>query len=133
MKYPLKAANGHAGEYFFAYTIANVLKWPCRLIDIDIGIDAQVEVINEDRSSSGRFVAFQVKTTSREEPNCRYVTVDQLKYWQELDLPVFVVLVALKEKQMYLHRVLFNVEYKKTKKGAIAAYPRPHDGSLGAL
>ena len=60
MKYPEKAANGDAGEFFFAYKVASVLKWPCRLLDIDIGIDAQVEILNEDGTSTGRFVAFQV-------------------------------------------------------------------------
>ena len=61
MKYPLKAANGDAGEFFFEYQIAYVLKWPCRLFDIDIGIDAQVEVMKNDETSTGRFVAFQIK------------------------------------------------------------------------
>lgn len=119
MKYPIKAANGHAGEYFFAYKIAHLLKWPCRLIDIDIGIDAQVEVINDDRSSTGRFVAFQIKATSSAEPNCRYVTNAQLSYWKDLGLPVFVVLVELGKKEMYLHRVSFSHAYPKMESGAV--------------
>ena len=44
MKYPLGTANGDAGEFFAAYKIAKELGWPCRLFDIDIGIDAQVSV-----------------------------------------------------------------------------------------
>ncbi|WP_367848912.1 DUF4365 domain-containing protein [Rhodoferax sp. WC2427] len=119
MKYPVKAANGHAGEYFFAYQVASVLKWPCRLIDIDIGIDAQVEVINDDRLSTGRFVAFQIKASSVEEPNCRYVTDEQLQYWQQLGLPVFVVLVELGKRKMFLHRVSFGAEYERTASGAV--------------
>jgi hypothetical protein len=68
MKYALRTANGDAGEFFFAYKIASVLKWPCRLFDIDIGIDAQVEIVDEDdETSTGRFVAFQVKATRRTE------------------------------------------------------------------
>ena len=119
MKYPIKSANGHAGEFFFAYQIADVLKWPCRLIDIDIGIDAQVEVINgADRSSTGRFVAFQIK--AREEPKQAYLYVSEehLAYWRELALPVFVVLVDLKDKKMYLHLVDLNHAYPVTDKGA---------------
>lgn len=119
MKYPKKSAIGHAGEYFFAYKIASVLEWPCRLIDIDIGIDAQVEIINEDRTSTGNFVAFQVKTSSLDEVNCRYVSKMQLDYWRELGLPVFVVLVNLKKKEMYLHQVSIDHEYHITEAESI--------------
>ena len=52
MKYLLQTANGDAGEFFFAYKIASALGWPCRLFDIDIDIDAQVEILNEDRTST---------------------------------------------------------------------------------
>lgn len=50
MKYPKKTANGDAGEFFFAYKIASVLKWPCRLLDIDIKLlttddDGDVQLI----------------------------------------------------------------------------------------
>jgi len=112
MKYALRTANGDAGEFFFAYKIASILKWPCRLFDIDIGIDAQVEIVDEDdETSTGRFVAFQVKATSVEEQNCRYVSERQLDYWRALDLPVFVVLVDLSAEELYLHQVLSNRNY----------------------
>lgn len=119
MKYPLSTAYGDAGEFFFAFQIANILKWPCRLFDIDIGIDAQVEILNEDRTSTGRFVAFQVKATSSEEQDCRYVSKRQLAYWRELDLPVFVVLVNLSKPAMFLHRVVLDKDYAVTEKGSI--------------
>lgn len=119
MKYPINRANGDAGEFFFAYQIASVLKWPCRLLDIDIGIDAQVEIISDDRTSTGRFVAFQVKATSAEEQNCRYVSANQLSYWSELDLPVFVVLVDLSQSEMFLHQVDVNHKYPITKNGTV--------------
>ncbi|WP_019101863.1 DUF4365 domain-containing protein [Chromobacterium haemolyticum] len=119
MKYSIGTANGDAGEFFFAYQVASVLKWPCRLFDIDIGIDAQVEIINADRISTGRFVAFQIKATSGDEQDCRYVSMRQLNYWRELELPVFVVLVDLSNEVMYLHRVTIDREYSPTKKGLV--------------
>ena len=121
MKYALRTANGDAGEFFFAYKIASVLKWPCRLFDIDIGIDAQVEIVDEeDETSTGRFVAFQVKATSVGEQNCRYVSKRQLAYWLALDLPVFVVLVDLSAEEMYFHQVLSNKNYPPaTEKGQV--------------
>jgi len=120
MKYPEKTAIGDAGEYFFAYRIASVLGWPCRLFDIDIGIDAQVEILDEERISTGKFVAFQIKTTSVEgNDSCRYVPKKQLSYWRDLDLPGFVVLVDLSKKVMYFHRIKRNHSYHETEKGLI--------------
>lgn len=120
MKYPLTLAHGDAGEFFFAYKIASVLKWPCRMIDIDIGLDAQVEVLNEaDRTSTGRFVAFQVKTREEVAQSYLYVSQEHLAYWREVSLPVFVVLVDLGTNEMYLHRVDLNVSYPKTDKGLV--------------
>jgi hypothetical protein len=121
MEYTVKAANGDAGEYFFAYQIAHVLKWPCRLLDVDIGIDAQVELLDEERMSTARFIAIQVKAREEEGPNYRYVSKAQLAYWQEIDVPVFVVLVNLKAKpiKMYLHEVSKSHKYSITPKGSV--------------
>jgi len=117
MKYPKIAATGHAGEFFFAYQIARILGWPCRLFDIDIGIDAQVEILDAKRVSTGKFVAFQIKTTSLEGVDGRYVGPDQLAYWKELGHPVFLVLVDLESESMYLHRIDPRRKYPTTKSG----------------
>ncbi|MGM3216556.1 DUF4365 domain-containing protein [Pseudomonas sp. PhalM4] len=115
MKYPLSTAIGDAGEYFFAYQISHVLGWPCRLFDIDIGIDAQVEILDESRNSTGRFAAFQIKTSAGDDfkPSW-YVSERQLDYWRELDNPVFVVLVDIKDQAMYLHRIQKDFTYRVT-------------------
>jgi hypothetical protein len=117
MKYPETAAIGHAGEFFFAYQVARVLGWPCRLFDVDIGVDAQVEILGDDYESTGRFVAFQIKCTSMEEVDSRYVGSEQLAYWKNLDIPVFLALVDLGEEAIYLHRVDPQTEYHKTDGG----------------
>lgn len=111
MKYPLDTATGDAGEFFFAYKIANELNWPCRLFDIDIGIDAQVEILDSDQTSTGRFVAFQIKATRDPEKQYAYVAQRQLTYWQSLKLPVFIVLVNLSTRKMFLQLVARNRDY----------------------
>ena len=119
MKYPATTAIGDAGEFFFAYQIAHVLGWPCRLFDIDIGLDAQVEILDPARNSLGRFVAFQVKTTTVEKSKTSvYVSQDQVDYWRSLELPVFVALVDLPDGPILLHRV------------SSKAYPRTKGGRL---
>lgn len=117
MKYPRTAATGHAGEFFFAYQIAKVLGWPCRIFDIDIGVDAQVEILDAKRESTGKFVAFQIKTTATEGVDGRYVGPEQLAYWKELEHPVFLVLVDLEDESMYLHRIDRRKQYPTTKGG----------------
>ncbi|EOG4047563.1 hypothetical protein ACLBYQ_004938, partial [Salmonella enterica] len=59
MTYPKTSAEGHAGEYLFAYWISRYFKWPCRLLDIDMGLDAQVEIY-ENELSTGMFIGVQV-------------------------------------------------------------------------
>lgn len=117
MKYPLSTANGDAGEFFAAYKIAKELGWPCRLYDIDIGIDGQVEILTEARESTGRFVAIQVKATSAKEVRCRYVSPPQMEYWRDLHIPVFVVLVDLEKERMFLHLIEATREYELTEEG----------------
>ena len=117
MKYSFGTANGDAGEFFVAYKIAKELGWPCRLFDIDIGIDAQVEILTPDRKSSGRFVALQVKAISTKETDRRYVGHRQLVYWRSLEIPVFVALVDLKRERIFLHLVESDKQYEKTSGG----------------
>lgn len=115
MIYSEKSAIGDAGEFFFAYQVAYVLKWPCRLFDIDIGIDAQVEVLDMNQRSTGRFVGFQVKARSiPDEINARYVTERQLNYWKSSDVPVFIALVHLNSSKIYLHQVRKDFQYPPT-------------------
>lgn len=117
MNYPQTAATGHAGEFFFAYQIAKVLGWPCRVFDIDIGVDAQVEILDAKRESTGKFVAFQIKTTAGEGVERWYVRSRQLAYWQGLEQPVYLVLVDLTEESMYLHCIDRRKKYPKTRGG----------------
>ncbi|ALY65640.1 TPA: DUF4365 domain-containing protein [Pseudomonas aeruginosa] len=120
MKYTSNTAIGDAGEYFFAYQISHILGWPCRLFDIDIGIDAQVEILDEDRNSTGRFVAFQIKTSADEEPQPSwYVKKKQLDYWRDMDTPVFIVLISLSKQTMYLHHIRKKFAYHVTEKDSI--------------
>ncbi|WP_063654441.1 DUF4365 domain-containing protein [Aliivibrio fischeri] len=95
MKYTEDKATGDAGEYLFAYTVANILEWPCRLLDIDIGIDAQIEVLDDSRQSMGQFIAVQIKATR--DINKKSISVEKkhIDYWSSLDTPVLLVLVNL--------------------------------------
>jgi Domain of unknown function (DUF4365) len=116
MQYEKRAANGHAGQYFFAYKISRILSWPCRLIDVDIGIDAQVEILNSRRSSVGRFVAVQIKARENAQTDI-YVSQAHIEYWKELEMPVIAALVDLKDEEIYLHEIDPKYSYPITPSG----------------
>ncbi|MFT6910645.1 MAG: hypothetical protein ACJAS1_007378 [Oleiphilaceae bacterium] len=77
-------AIGKAGEHYFAYWVMSRIGWPCRLLDLDIGIDAQVEILNRKEHSTGEFIAVQIKTTATKIP-IKTVYKKHLEYWKELD------------------------------------------------
>lgn len=101
MKYNEDNATGDAGEYLFAYTVSNILEWPCRLLDIDIGIDAQIEILDDNRNSMGQFIAVQVKSTRDKEKFSTSVERKHIEYWSELEVPVLIVFVNLSKKKVY--------------------------------
>lgn len=75
--------TGKAGEYYFAYWILRHFQWPCRILDIDVGIDAQVEVF-EDGISTGNFFAVQIKSTIGSTPDIQ-ISLTDFEYWQQID------------------------------------------------
>lgn len=103
-KYASHQATGDAGDTLFASRIASVLQWPCRKMEQDIGIDRQVEIMNADGTSTGRFAAFQIKSTRQ--PGCLHVYVSHkdIAYWQNLQFPVFIVLVNVDEEAIFLQQ-----------------------------
>lgn len=107
MKYIDVVANGNAGEFYFAYWISSNFIWPCRILDIDMGLDAQVEVYDDKNHSTGMFIGVQVKTTSStlEENANVSVPIKNIVYWGSINDPVVIVRVCLndnlKEPSLY--------------------------------
>ncbi|HEN3490889.1 TPA: DUF4365 domain-containing protein [Yersinia enterocolitica] len=94
MIYPKKSATGQAGENYFAYWVSRYFKWPCRLLDIDVGIDAQVELFDDHSHSLGCFIGVQIKTTSDTNPNV-LIKLNNLEYWNSMDDFVFLVSICM--------------------------------------
>ena len=124
MIYPKTSANGHAGEYFFAYWISRYFGWPCRLLSVDMGIDAQVEMFADDKKSTGAFISVQIKTTSRKMNYNLSVRVglDNLSYWNSQHEPVVIALICLNNKNdpeiywRHLDEETLNAYLEKAKK-----------------
>ncbi|EHC4278548.1 DUF4365 domain-containing protein, partial [Escherichia coli] len=99
MRYIERVANGNAGEFYFAYWISNKFVWPCRILDIDMGLDAQVEIYDDNCHSTGMFIGVQVKTTSKKIDDSLRVSVPikNLIYWQSINDPIVIVRVFLND------------------------------------
>ncbi|MBG3131188.1 DUF4365 domain-containing protein [Proteus mirabilis] len=96
MTYLEKIANGNAGEFYFAYWISNKFVWPCRILDIDMGLDAQVEIYDDENNSTGMFIGIQVKTTAKtltESPSIS-VPIKNVVYWESISDPIILVRVC---------------------------------------
>lgn len=65
MQYPVSNRHGDIGEHLVAFRIMKVLNWPCRLLNIDLGIDAEVEMLAEDLHTTGDILKIQVKNRKR--------------------------------------------------------------------
>ncbi|OEF21220.1 hypothetical protein A145_05785 [Vibrio splendidus 5S-101] len=83
-------AIGKAGEHYFAYWICVNFDWACRLLDIDIGIDAQIEIFDKNHKSTGNFINVQVKATKSNKYNGT-ATRNNLTYWKTIEEPTIVV------------------------------------------
>jgi len=98
-KYPYTAELGEKGVRMVADAVEDELHWIFRPnTKADVGIDGEIEFIQDDRKSTGHFLAVQIKCGPSffEEKTergiifrCRPETVN---YWLELSLPVILCL-----------------------------------------
>ncbi|WP_025507121.1 DUF4365 domain-containing protein [Vibrio parahaemolyticus] len=93
MRFDTKSSNGKAGEHYFAYWICGNFGWPCRLLDIDIGIDAQLEIFDNKKHSMGEFIGVQIKASQNYKRKIT-VSICNLEYWKNITDPVIVVAIS---------------------------------------
>jgi hypothetical protein len=97
MKFEARASTGKAGEYYLAYWITKNFNWPCRLLDIDVGIDAQIEIFDDLNHSVGDFIAVQIKATTEKDPSVP-VKLRNLEYWESIEDPMILISITLSEE-----------------------------------
>lgn len=105
MRYADSNVTGDAGEYYFAYFVTHTLGWPCRLLDIDIGIDAQVEILDDKSHSTGQFLAVQIKGTRDGDKLSLDIAKKHVKYWLSIDIPVLLALVNVDSQAVYVKSI----------------------------
>lgn len=103
MTYLEKVAHGNAGEFYFAYWISNKFVWPCRILDIDMGLDAQVEIYDDNNHSTGMFIGVQVKATGKtlaQKPSVS-IPLKNIVYWESIDNPMVLIRVCLNNNKRH--------------------------------
>jgi hypothetical protein len=116
MKYTKQSLVGDMGEHFFAYKIFDLFGWPCRLYGIDIGIDAEIEVLDADRRSIGKIIKVQVKSTNvAGSKNELALDARHVRYWNNLSIPLIVCWVDLKRKKIFWKQVTKEFQSKDKK------------------
>jgi hypothetical protein len=140
MKYSLRSLNGDIGEYLVAFRISKLIGWPCRLMAIDLGIDAEVEIVNENGEATGDIIKLQVKSSSDLKSDNKFsihTTEEHTNYWKRFSAPVIICGVDLKKEKIYWkqitalsdyttdgdsHRVDFNTETDELKEDSANAW-----------
>jgi hypothetical protein len=121
MQYSLTNIIGDAGEHLVAARVINFFKFPCRLIGIDIGIDAEIEIIDNNYKSTSEFIRCQIKTTTSDK-FCLYIDEEHMTYWNKMSMPVVVFLVHLETDKIYWHCIDEIEKYKKGKTGYVVNF-----------
>jgi len=112
MQYKSRSVTGDAGEYFFAYKLTSLFSWVVRLLDVDLGVDAEVEVV-EDGKSEFRLIKVQIKSSENISGNTHsiYVSEEHISYWKNTNLPVIVCLVDLSTEKIYWRQIESETDY----------------------
>lgn len=113
-EYPKTSVNGDAGEHFVAYTITRLFGWPCRLFGVDIGVDAELEIMDDSGSSTGDVIKIQVKAfdkISKTDSKSIYVDDRHISYWKRFCVPVILCCVDLTSQKIYWKQILATEAY----------------------
>ena len=99
-QYSKPKAIGNAGAFKFAELITRMFQWPVRLLDesTDLGVDAEIEVCDDNGCSTGRLIKAQIKSTGFNPGVNRseyYLNQKDLDYLCKLQVPVILVYVDI--------------------------------------
>ena len=130
MEYPKRSVNGDAGEYLVAYTVTRKLSWPCRLYGVDLGVDAELEVLDGSGQSTGDIIKIQVKAVERipsADQASIYVDDRHIEYWKRFCLPVIVCCVELSTEKIYWKQITATEAFKSGGESRKVSFCLEHD------
>lgn len=103
-EYNKRSVNGKAGEYLVAHRFTKVLQWPYRMLDVDLGADGEIEILDLKGASTSDIIKVQVKTfnsITKAGSKKIYVKDNHIQYWKKFCLPIIIVCVDLRTDKVY--------------------------------
>jgi len=104
----------------FKYSLAIPRNWVIRDKDKDYGIDAEVEIFDDNDLATGLVYWVQLKATETSDGSAARkidLSIDAIKYYQSLDIPVLIVRYSEKEDRFYC-KWAHGIDLFYAKKGA---------------
>ncbi|GAB3092624.1 DUF4365 domain-containing protein [Lysobacter terrae] len=129
MQYDEKKIIGDIGELTVAKAFIKYFRWPCRQQTTDLGIDAEVEALDDNGASTGKIVKVQVKATMKpftDGTNTSYPDREHIEYWKNFSVPVLYCYVSLATDEVLWTVIDPNKNYL-TDKGAKVELDRAGD------
>ena len=114
MKFP-KRAKQHISESssFSLFNLVIPDNWILReLTEKDYGIDCYLEIVNDSNDITGEFTLVQLKSklngitwTLNDYYTLTGVKISSTNYWKQIDVPVFIFVIDIKNKKVYFKSV----------------------------
>lgn len=103
MKFYTTNATGDSGLFYLAHWINKNFRFPFRVMSADIGLDAEIELLNDDLHSTGIVLKAQVKSTESAitEDFTEYIDKKHLVYWMSVVVPVIYFVVDTVNLKIY--------------------------------
>ncbi len=116
MRYTIRSSSGENGELLVAFKFLNLFRWPCRLYGMDIGVDAEVEILDEEGNSQGDILKIQVKHSDAFTGDSFSVTTDErhIQYWTRFCVPLIVCAAESDTMKVYWRQITDLDDYETT-------------------
>ena len=85
-----------------------LLCWPCRLLAVDLGVDAEVEVLDDNGESTGDIIRLQIKSTEKHDGGEKLsIPTDErhVTYWKKYCAPIVFIGVDLNTETIYWRQI----------------------------
>lgn len=122
-KYNEALAIGDAGEFLCGFQFTHLLGWPYRMLPRDLGVDAEIEVLDKDSHSTGEIMKVQVKSQAdasslaQKEHFDFYPKDEHLAYWKSFIVPIIFCGVDLASQRVYWKVIRNTEEYRNAGSG----------------
>lgn len=103
MKFYTSNSTGDSGLMYLGYWINQNFGFPFRIMTADIGIDAEIEILDNTLNSNGLIIKAQIKATQTPITTnfVEYVDKNHLDYWNKLTVPVIYFKIDLVNSNIY--------------------------------